>query len=66
MLHNTEVRGFRIIFGKPVNGQKTNCNAQTAKRNQHVLYSFKYTYLAKMVGPVLTKPIFSAEYVNLF
>lgn len=66
LLHNTEVRGFRTLFGKPANGQRTSCNAQTAKRNKSALYDFKYSQLRAAAGPTLTQPIFTAEYVNLF
>lgn len=66
LLHNTEVRGFKILFQKPVNGQQTNSNASTVRRQTHALYSYKFEKLAKIVSINLTKPIFIAEYVNLF
>lgn len=65
-VHNTEVRGFRVLFGKPVNGQKTTTNAQTCKSTRGVLYDFKFKYLNQALGGFLTKPIFLAEYINLF
>lgn len=66
LLHNTEVRGFRILGGKPVNGQKTNCNAKTTKNNLHPLYSFKYKVMSSLVQSPLSKPNFLAEYISLF
>lgn len=65
LLTNTEVRGFRSLFGKPVNGQSTTSNARTCKTNQSALYRYKYQVLSKY-NPKLTQPIFIAEYVNLF
>lgn len=66
LLHNTEVRGFRILFGKTVNGQRTGSNAQTAKSYTHNLYSYKYNVLNNLTTNSLTKPTFLAEYINLF
>lgn len=66
LLSNTEVRGFRIIFQKPVNGQLTNSNASTIKNNTHLLFNYKYNVFKKLIGLNLTKPLFLAEYINLF
>lgn len=66
LLHNTEIRGFRIIFHKPVNGQLTNSNAATAKNNTHLLFNYKYNMWKQLAVIPFTKPIFIAEYVNLF
>ena len=66
ILHNTEVRGFQIIFGKPVNGQRTASNAMTAKKQQTILYHYKYNQLRSAVGTYLTKPLFLSEYIMLF
>ena len=66
LLSNTEIRGFRIIFHKPVNGQLTNSNASTAKNNTHHLFTYKYNTYRHVTGMFLTKPLFLAEYINLF
>lgn len=66
LLANTEVRGFRIIFHKPVNGQLTNSNASTARNHSHTLFTYKYNTYRTITNGLLTKPIFLAEYVNLF
>lgn len=66
ILHSTEVRGFRIILQKPVNGQRTNSNMNTIKRLTSLLYQYKYNRLAGLSPINLTKPIFAAEYINLF
>jgi hypothetical protein len=66
ILHNTQTQGFRVLFGKPVNGQRTICNGKTAKKQQSPLYSFKYKHLNSLVSGKLTKPMFVAEYVNLY
>ena len=66
LLSNSEVRGFRIIFQKPVNGQRTSSNAHTSKQTAHILYSYKYNVLKNLVPFSLTKPLFLAEYINLF
>lgn len=66
MLSNTEVRGFRIIFQKPVNGQLTNSNASTVKNNTHLLFTYKYNIYKYLIGGSLTKPLFLSEYINLF
>jgi hypothetical protein len=66
LLSNTEIRGFRIIFHKPVNGQLTNSNASTAKNNTHQLFTYKYNTYKHVTGMFLTKPLFLAEYINLF
>lgn len=66
LLSNTEIRGFRIIFQKPVNGQLTNSNASTVKNNTHLLFNYKYNIYKQLAGSGLTKPIFLAEYINLF
>lgn len=66
LLQSTETRGFRVIFGKPVNGQRTGSNAKTPKLNPHLLYQFKFKVLGNLLLTPQTKPTFLAEYVNLF
>lgn len=66
ILHNTEIRGFRVLFGKPANGQRTIANGKTAKNLLTSLYKFKFNSLKALSKIVLTKPIFIAEYVNLY
>lgn len=66
LLQNTEVRGFRSLFGQTVNGQRTNSNGSTASRTQSTLFRFKYGVMSSLSGSKITKPIFLAEYINLF
>lgn len=66
LLQSTEVRGFRILFGKPVRGQRTGSNAKTPQLQPHLLYHFKFMVLSNLFVATPTKPIFLAEYVNLF
>ena len=69
LLGLTQVRGFRIIFGYPVNGQRTWSNANTAKRNNHILYKYKYSkfsQLASAQAGTYQQSLLLAEYVNLF
>ena len=42
LLHNTEIRGFRIIFHKPVNGQLTNSKQKN-----------KFFFLKKFWGEIM-------------
>lgn len=54
-----------MLFSKPAKGQNTNSNGKTAKKLTHELFTFKYAVL-KTYCHTLTKPIFVAEYINLF
>lgn len=65
-LHNTEIKGFKIIFGKPVNGQRTGSNGKTAKKQQTSLFMFKFGNLQRCANYALPKTVFISEYVNLF
>lgn len=66
LLSNTEVRGFRILFNKPARGQNTNNNASTSKNTTHMLFTYKYNIFKHLSSIIVTKPIFIAEYINLF
>jgi len=67
LTHGAHIRGFRAIIGLPCRGQRTWSNGKTAKKNHTVLYNYKYTKFKKVMRlRRLTRPIFLAEYINLF
>lgn len=67
LLGTTQVRGFRTLFGYPVNGQRTWSNARTSKKKQE-LVSYKWSVYTKLNqgNEKPTEVMFLAEYINLF
>lgn len=65
-LNSTETRGFKILLGKPVRGQKTNSNSSTTRKLIHPLCTFKQYYFKQLIGSHVNTSIFLAEYITLF
>lgn len=59
------IRSLRLIFGLPVNGQKSRSNNNTNKKNLSYFLTTKYYYFSKLFVKT-SKQLFKAEYVNLF
>jgi hypothetical protein len=59
------IRSLRLIFGLPVNGQKSRSNNNTNKKKQSLFLTSKYYYFSKIFSKTSLQ-LFKAEYVNLF